>query len=162
VGPGCSVSAASSDNFITINGATGAAPGNVAFSVSATSSPGVRTGTITVNGEPITIVQDSRAFTDDPLVSGVTPIRAAHVTELRSRIDGVRQRFQLPAFAYSHSIAAASVIRAADVTEMRTALAQAFAAAGLTMPSFSRTPAPGIPVAAIDISELRTALLAIE
>ena len=28
-------------------------------------------------------------FTDDPLVPGVTPVKAVHFTELRARIDGL-------------------------------------------------------------------------
>jgi hypothetical protein len=58
IGPGCSVAAQSNDTFVTItDGATGSAPSNLVFSVAATAAVGRRAGTITVNGEPITIEQ---------------------------------------------------------------------------------------------------------
>ena len=41
------------------------------------------------------------AFTDDPLAPGATPLRAAHLLELRSRIDGLRRRAGLPAFGWT-------------------------------------------------------------
>ena len=37
-------------------------------------------------------------FTDDPIVAGTTPVRAAHFSELRSRIEWLRARHGLEGF----------------------------------------------------------------
>ena len=102
-------------------------------------------------------------FTDDPLVVGVTPIRAIHVTELRARIDAARGRYGLGAFTYSDSIAAGTSIRASHIVEMRTALAQAYANVPMTAPTYTDPSlAAGMPIKAIHITELRLALQTIE
>jgi hypothetical protein len=104
-------------------------------------------------------------FTDDPLVIGVTPIRAVHVTELRAQIDAVRARYGLAAFAYTNGsiLAATTLVMAVDISEMRTALGQAYVAANLTPPSYTDPGlAPGMNIKAVHISELRSVVLAIE
>jgi uncharacterized membrane protein len=104
-------------------------------------------------------------FSDDPLVAGVTAIRAAHIAELRARIDAVRARYGLAAFPYTNGsiIAGTSVVMAVDVSEMRAALAQAYTSGSLPPPTYTD---PGLGagtiVKAVHIAELRSALLAIE
>jgi hypothetical protein len=69
------------------------------------------------------------AFTDDPLVSGETPINAIHVIELRSRIDGLRLRSGLVApFTWTtrRIVPTSSEVLTVDLTELRTALDQVF------------------------------------
>jgi uncharacterized delta-60 repeat protein len=102
-------------------------------------------------------------FTDDPLVLGQTTIRAAHVTELRACIDGVRTAHSLTPFTYSHPsiVPGTTVVTAIDITEMRTALEQAYTAAAQPPPTYTHPSiAAGMIVTAVDISELRTAVLA--
>ena len=61
------------------------------------------------------------AFTDDPLVPGVTPVRALHLLELRARIDALRLRAGRPAPAYSDAVVTAGVtaMRAVQLQELR-------------------------------------------
>lgn len=102
-------------------------------------------------------------FTDDPLVQTLTPIRAVHVTELRSCIDGARSAHSLSAFGYTHAtiVAGTSIVTAIDITEMRTALADVYTAALQTPPTYTHSSiSAGMTVTALDISELRSAALA--
>jgi hypothetical protein len=117
------------------------------------------TGTVDSADALVTI-----AFTDDPIVAGVTIIQAVHVTELRTRIDAVRAKYGLAAFAYSEPsiTAGVSLVMAQAILELRAALAQAYTAAGQTPPSYVTSPAAGMPVLAADIASLRLAITAIE
>ena len=61
------------------------APGSTMVTVTATDTGGSnRTATQSFR---VTVLQP---FTDDPIVPGVTPVRAVHFTELRARIDALR------------------------------------------------------------------------
>lgn len=108
------------------------------------------------------------AFTDPALTVDSSPIRAAHVIELRAHIDAVRLRYGLSAYAsYSQVVNTAALISAADVLEMRQALLEAYNAAnsqgkGLSLPVYSTSPAPGAAVRAADVTELRNAVVLIE
>jgi hypothetical protein len=103
-------------------------------------------------------------FSDDPLISGVTRVKALHVTELRTRIDVLRAGHGLTPFAWTDpALAAGFFIKAVHVTEMRTALAQAYSAAGQAPPSFTDTITPGAtPIRAVHIQELRNAVVGLE
>jgi hypothetical protein len=105
------------------------------------------------------------AFTDDPLVPGATVIKAAHITELRSRIDAVRVAKGLAPYAWTDPsmVQMSTVIKAQHVVDLRTALSQAYTAAALTPPTFTDPILSGGVVAkAIHIQELRAAVIAIE
>lgn len=57
-GSGCSWTASESESWISItSGSSGSGNGTVAYSVSANSSAGSRTGTITIGGEPFSVYQ---------------------------------------------------------------------------------------------------------
>ncbi|MCY4506224.1 MAG: M12 family metallo-peptidase, partial [Acidobacteria bacterium] len=72
---------------------TAAALGTAAIRVSATDPAGQSAAqSFTVR------VTRSAPFTDDPLQPGVTPVRAVHFTELRTRIDGLRRGSGLGSF----------------------------------------------------------------
>ena len=103
------------------------------------------------------------AFTDT-LIVGSTAIRAVHVTELRARIDAVRARYGLGAYAYSNAsiTAGTSVIMVVDIVEMRAALSEAYVLAIMTQPTYTSSPAVGVAVVVPDIAELRSAVAAIE
>lgn len=103
-------------------------------------------------------------FTDDPLVSGVTPVKAIHINELRTRIDNVRIAHGLTAFAYTYpAIVSGSFIHAQDVVDLRTALGQAYAAMALTPPAYT-DPAlsAGTFIKTVHIMEIRSALANVE
>ena len=48
----------------------------------------------------------SGSFTDDPIQPGVTPVRAVHFTELRTRIDALRAGTSLGRFAWTDPVPA--------------------------------------------------------
>jgi uncharacterized delta-60 repeat protein len=97
----------------------------------------------------------------EPLVAGVTPIRAIHVTELRACVDLARARHSLTPFVYTHPsiVPGSSVVAAVDISELRTALSQAYTAAGLTPPPYTDPGlAPGMIAKTAHVLELRSAV----
>jgi hypothetical protein len=106
-----------------------------------------------------------RAFSDDPLTPAVTVVKAAHVNELRARIDVQRVRFGLPAYAWTDPTltGGATVIKAQHILDLRLALSEAYVAAVRTPPTYSDpAPGPGETVTTTHIAELRTAVLGLE
>ena len=105
-------------------------------------------------------------FTDDPLVPGVTPIRAVHFTELRTRIDAVRAAAGLGRFAWTDPVLRAGVtrVRLVHLLQMRSVLAAAYRAAGRPAPRWADAAPTGgtTPIRAVHLTELRTAVLALE
>ena len=105
-------------------------------------------------------------FTDDPIRPGVTPVRAVHFTELRTRIDALRTAAGLGRFAWADPALTAGVtrVRLVHLLELRSALAAAYAAAGRTSPRWTDpAPAPGAtPIRAAHLMELRAAVVALE
>ncbi len=105
-------------------------------------------------------------FTDDPLVAGVTPVRAVHFRELRTRIDGLRTQAGLSAYAWTDPTLRAGVtpVRSVHLTELRTALRQAYAAAGQPPPAYTDAVvrAGMTPIRAAHITELRTLVIDLE
>ena len=104
-------------------------------------------------------------FTDDPLVSGSTTVRALHITQLRSRIDALRTSRGLPPYTWTDASlnAGSTTVRAIHVTELRDALDGAYSAAGRPAPAYTDSTLPaGTTIKAIHITELRNAVLALE
>lgn len=92
-------------------------------------------------------------FTDNPVVPG-TPIRAAHVTELRTAVNAVRTFAGLSAFPFTDTTLTNLSPRALHFTEVREALTQARNAIGMPM-AFGTAPAPDTLIRATHIEELR-------
>ena len=69
--------------------------------------------------------QGRAPFTDDPLVPGVTPVKAVHFTELRARIDALREAAGLARSSWTDPLLTARVtpIRVTHLLELREALA---------------------------------------
>ena len=105
-------------------------------------------------------------FTDDPLVPGVTPIKAVHFTELRARIDVLREEAGLGRFPWTDPVLRPGVtrVRLVHLLELREALSAAYAAVGRAVPRWTdAAPTAGsIPIRAAHLTELRTAVLALE
>ncbi len=59
--PGCAWTASTGDNWITLTSGSGSGDGQVRFSVTPNLVPAARTGTITVAGQPLTVVQAGTA-----------------------------------------------------------------------------------------------------
>ena len=119
-------SAAAAGSAVTV---TPAGAGTATVTVTATDAGGLsatQTFTVTV----------LRPFTDAPLRPGTTPIRAVRFTELRSRIDGLRQAAGLARFGWTDAVlrAGATRVRLGHLLELRQALGGACAAAERTSP----------------------------
>ena len=108
----------------------------------------------------------SGSFTDDPLQPGVTPVKAVHFTELRTRVDALRSAAGLLRFSWTDPVLQAGVtpVRLAHLLELRSALAEAYRAAGRSAPRWTdASPASGsTPIRALHVTELRAAVLALE
>ena len=105
-------------------------------------------------------------FTDDPIVPGVTPVKAVHFAELRTRIDALRRAGRLARFSWTDPALRAGVtrVRRVHLLELRTALAEAYAASGRSVPRWTDTVPVGgaTPIRATHVTELRAAVLALE
>ena len=105
-------------------------------------------------------------FTDDPIVPGVTPVRAVHFTELRTRIDVLRSEAGLAPFRWADPVLRAGVtpVRLAHLLGLREALGAAYTAAGQAVPGWTdpALAAGSTPIRAAHLTELRAAVLALE
>ena len=114
----------------------------------------------------VTVAAAAAPFTDDPIRPGVTPIRAVHFTELRTRIDALRATAGLGRFRWTDPVLRAGVtrVRLAHLLELREALAAAYTAAGRPAPRWTdAAPAGGAtPIRAVHVTELRAAVMALE
>ena len=140
---------------------TAAAAGMAAIQVTAT-DPG---GLSATQSFAVT-VKASAQFTDDPIRPGVTPVKAIHFTELRTRIDAVRREAGLGPFPWADRVLTAGVtpVRLVHLLELREALGAAYAAAGRSAPRWSdASPVAGsTPIRAAHVTELRAAVLVLE
>ena len=104
-------------------------------------------------------------FTDNTLTAGVTPLKAVHVTELRTRIDQQRARVGLSGFAWTDPTltGGATAIKAVHILEMRAAIVDLYARFNLTAPTFTDPSlTAGTAIKRVHIQELRDALVVIE
>ena len=105
-------------------------------------------------------------FTDDPLLPGVTPIKAVHFTELRMRIDALRVAHGLARYRWTDRVITAGVtpVRLLHLLELREALAAAYAVLGRPVPRWiDSAPVGGTTaIRAAHLTELRAAVVALE
>ena len=143
---------------------TPVAAGTATVNVTA-SDPGSQSATQTI-AVTVQAAGGVNGFTDDPLVPGVTPVRAVHFRELRVRIDALRAQAGLPAFAWTDRALTPGVttVRRVHLTELRTALDAAYTAAGQSSPAYAdaTVTAGTTPIRADHITELRTAVVELE
>lgn len=149
----------------------GAGEGTIDYMVDPNLTGPQRIGLIAIGVRRFTVVQASgtgawRPFTDPSLVIGTTTLRAAHVAELRTRIDALRATYGLRAYSWTDETLAAGLtpIRVVHVAELRTALQQAYDAAGRIRPVYTDPDlAAGQTVMkAVYFVELRNAVVALE
>ena len=117
--------------------------------------------------QAFTVTVASRSpFTDDPIVAGVTPVRAVHFTELRARIDALREEAGLGRFRWTDPVLRAGVtpVRLVHLLELREALGAASTAAGREAPRWTdAAPTAGTtPIRAAHLTELRAAVVVLE
>ena len=111
-------------------------------------------------------VRASSTFSDHPIRLGTTPVRAAHVIELRQRIDALWEVAGLGRFAWTDPVLTVgrTPVKLVHLLELRSALAAAYAAAGRGAPAWTdAAPAAGTtPLRAAHLMELRAAVVALE
>ncbi len=102
----------------------------------------------------------ARAWSDDPLQPGKTPVRASHVAELRAHIDAKRRTCSLKPHTWTTAAAAGQPIGADAFNELRGAANQLLSDLG--QPPATWTPPPALDanstIRAVYLSELRAAV----
>jgi uncharacterized delta-60 repeat protein len=108
-------------------------------------------------------------FTDDPIIRGVTPLKAQHVYELRAHVTALRGRFGLTEVSWTDPALTGVPMRTTHIQELRDALRQAYDVAlaqGLNVarPIFTDDPlaSQGTVIRAAHIEELRAAVRVLE
>src|SRR4029077_3450970 len=147
-------------------GANGTAVGTTSWSVASVglvSGPNVLTVTARDAAHNIgtgTLTVTLMLFTDNPVASFSTPIKAVHFTELRTAVNALRASRGLAAFPWTDpGLAPGTLVKLLHVTELRTALDQAFQAAGRPLRVYTDpTRAAGMTVKGAHLSELRAAV----
>jgi Cu/Zn superoxide dismutase len=112
-----------------------------------------------------TLTTTSIAFTDDPLTTGSTLVKAAHINELRTAVNTLRTSNGLGAFTFTDpSLAAGTTIKVVHITELRTALGAVYVQRGRAVPTYSdpSITANVTKVKGLHISELRMAVRLVE
>jgi hypothetical protein len=94
-------------------------------------------------------------FTDNPVVTGVTQIKAQHVTELRQAVNAVRAAANLSAATWTDASLTNVAIKAVHIQELRTNLDLALSTLGYTPAPYTDTSLAGIPIKKIHVDELR-------
>ena len=142
---------------------TAVGEGAATIRVTAT-DPGGLSATLSFTVRVSTTVSGS--FTDDPIRPGVTPVRAVHFAELRTRIDAMRRAGGLQAFPWTDPLLTAGVtpVRLVHLLELRSALGTSYAAAGRSAPVWTDAVPTGgtTPIRAVHLMELRASVLALE
>ena len=114
-------------DWVTVHTASVSGGGMLRFAV-AVNAWGARTGAVTVGSLGLTVLQASDpgapVWTDPVLTAGVTLVKAVHMTELRTRVDGVRAGCGLTGAVWTDPTLTVGVtaVKAAHVTELRTAV----------------------------------------
>jgi hypothetical protein len=100
----------------------------------------------------------ARIFTDDPAVAATTPVKAAHVTELRDTANAVRATAGLSPATFTDALLTGVVIKAIHFQQLRSAISTARASLGLPAIPFTNEPlvAGTTPVNAAHLQELRS------
>lgn len=81
----------------------------------------------------------SKTYTDDPITSQSTLIKASHITELRQAINTLRSNNGLSSFSFTDSTltAGSTQIKAVHITELRTVLNGVYDAQSKTKPTYT-------------------------
>ena len=119
--------------------------------------------------EPSSCAEGRKAtsvFTSATISAGSTTVHAAHIRDLRERIDALREGVGLAAFAWRDPeiIYGVTPVKAVHVTDLRSALNAAYAAAGHAVPVYTdyAIVAGVTPIKAVHMTELRAAVVAVE
>jgi RHS repeat-associated protein len=109
--------------------------------------------------EPATPQGGPPVFTDDPIndpaLPQKTPIKALHITELRSAVNQLRVRAGIPQATFQEPVGVGLLITFTPIQELRLKLDEALSALQLTPGGYSAGLGQGLPILAIHIQELR-------
>jgi hypothetical protein len=116
---------------------------------------------------PVAVQSSPVTFTDDPLVSGSTAVKAVHVTELRTQINAIRAAHSLPAYSWTNtSLTTGMTVKAVDISDLRAALGGVYTATLRTPPTYTdptvlpwTSPASFTLIKVAHIAEIRAAVL---
>jgi hypothetical protein len=99
-------------------------------------------------------------FTDDPVIAGVTRIKAQHLAELRQAVNAVRAAAGLSARTWTDPAASGVLIKAVHIEELRDALDEARDGLALGAAFYSDVPVlEGFtPIRAAHVNEIRAAV----
>ena len=98
-------------------------------------------------------------FLNDPLIVGVTEIKAEHILELRRAVDTVRVMANLSAVTWTDNSLLGLEIKAVHIEELREHLDDALSALGLPMNPYTHSPPfGGKAIKKEDIEQLRERL----
>lgn len=104
-------------------------------------------------------------FTDSTLTVDTTPLKAVHVSELRTRVNALRARYNLTAVSFTDPTITVdtTTIKAVHITELRSALDAVYSTAGQSHAAYT-DPSLGVgtTVKAAHITELRAYMQQIE
>ena len=97
------------------------------------------TCTVTMSAAKSAKATFSKTYTDDPITSQSTPVKAVHITDLRQAINTLRSNNSLSAFTFTDLTLTAGTtqMKAVHITELRSALSGVYTAKGLTQPSYT-------------------------
>lgn len=123
----------------------------------ATGPNGLASMQVTIDGQTVgTSIWIANPFTDDPLVAGVTLVKAVHFTELQSRINAVRSARGLGPYAFA-PVGVGAIVQANHIAQLRAALAE------VSSGTYTDNPlSVGTPIRAVHVEELRTAVVSVE
>ena len=126
------------------------------YRIKAVSSTGQESG---YSNEALVVTGSAASFTDDPIVAGVTPVKAQHVAELRQAINAMRTCTGLASASWTYPAQAGDWVYAQDVQELRDSLQPTLVALGLSNPTYTDSPlAGGVTIKKAHIEELRQAV----
>ena len=112
-----------------------------------------------------TLTSSMIVFSDDPLVTGQTLVKAAHIVELRNAVNTLRSANGLGAFTFTDpALAAGAIIKGVHVSELRTALDAVYIQRGRAVPTYSdpTITASLTKVKGLHVSELRMTVRLVE
>jgi uncharacterized protein YkwD len=93
-------------------------------------------------------------FTDDPL-STLVPVRAVHLSQLRTAVSTVRAQAGLSSITYTDPATPGVAVRAIHITELRTSLDQAMAALGRSTGGWTNGSLSGVAIQATHLQQIR-------
>ena len=109
------------------------------------------------------LVKSLLQFTDVPLDTGQTPIKAVHITELRGYIDCLRNLQGLGGYGWTDGTITSGVTAIKDehIIDLRNALEGVYSSLGIPEPSWSGDASEGLVIRAEHIEEIRNAIVAV-